>query len=106
MSDDRRGRPDRRALPIRRERGRRIEDATLARSDDALADAADVVEQAERFLSKIRCPFCDHGISRVTNSRPNTRHDGVWRRRECVACGRRFTTEETIRGKYASSRAS
>jgi transcriptional repressor NrdR len=43
----------------------------------------------------MRCPFCKEDDSRVVDSR--TVDDGVAirRRRECAACGRRFTTAET-----------
>ncbi|MBN1336416.1 MAG: transcriptional repressor NrdR [Deltaproteobacteria bacterium] len=40
----------------------------------------------------MRCPFCRHPESRVVDSRDA--NDGVRRRRECVSCGRRFSTVE------------
>ena len=42
------------------------------------------------------CPYCRHPDSRVIDSR--TADDGVAirRRRSCPACGRRFTTQETV----------
>lgn len=42
----------------------------------------------------VRCPFCRHRDSRVTDSRATD--DGIRRRRECIQCGERFTTLETI----------
>jgi len=42
----------------------------------------------------VECPFCGHGESRVVDSRPTA--GGVRRRRECAACGRRFTTMERV----------
>jgi transcriptional repressor NrdR len=42
----------------------------------------------------MNCPFCGHQESRVTDSRPD--EAGVRRRRECLDCGRRFTTIERI----------
>lgn len=42
----------------------------------------------------MRCPFCGHRDTRVTDSRAND--DGIRRRRHCVACGERFTTLESI----------
>lgn len=42
----------------------------------------------------MRCPFCQHRDSRVTDSRAVD--DGIRRRRECVACGERFSTIETV----------
>ncbi|MFT6142345.1 MAG: transcriptional repressor NrdR [Myxococcota bacterium] len=40
----------------------------------------------------MRCPACDDADSRVVDSR--TTGDAVRRRRECLACGERFTTHE------------
>ena len=40
----------------------------------------------------MRCPYCRYRDSRVTDSRAND--DGIRRRRECIACGERFTTLE------------
>ncbi|MDI3256396.1 MAG: transcriptional regulator NrdR [Kyrpidia sp.] len=42
----------------------------------------------------MQCPFCAHGESKVIESR--TTLDAVRRRRECLACGRRFTTYERV----------
>src|SRR5450631_2963874 len=42
------------------------------------------------------CPYCKNAESRVIDSR--TAEDGaaIRRRRSCPACGRRFTTQETV----------
>ncbi len=40
----------------------------------------------------MRCPFCDHGESKVVDSRDSG--DEIRRRRECLQCSRRFTTYE------------
>jgi transcriptional repressor NrdR len=42
----------------------------------------------------LRCPFCQHRDSRVTDSRASD--DGIRRRRECIACGERFSTTESV----------
>mgnify|MGYP002336294723 CR=1 FL=1 len=42
----------------------------------------------------MRCPFCHFRDSKVTDSRGAD--DGIRRRRQCTACGERFTTFETI----------
>lgn len=42
----------------------------------------------------MRCPYCGHRDTRVTDSRAND--DGIRRRRHCVACGERFTTVEVV----------
>ena len=42
----------------------------------------------------MKCPFCQHSDSRVVDSRTSDEHAVVRRRRECVECGRRFTTYE------------
>ena len=44
----------------------------------------------------MRCPFCNHEESKVTDSRNVTENHSVRRRRECLKCFRRFTTFETI----------
>lgn len=42
----------------------------------------------------MRCPECQHDDSKVIDSRPGD--DAIRRRRECLACGHRFTTHERI----------
>lgn len=43
----------------------------------------------------MRCPFCRADDSRVIDSRVIDDGNAIRRRRECAACGRRFTTGET-----------
>ena len=43
----------------------------------------------------MRCPFCREDDSRVVDSRTVDDGTAIRRRRECAACGRRFTTAET-----------
>ena len=40
------------------------------------------------------CPFCENHEHRVVESRVADAKDAIRRRRECQACGRRFTTYE------------
>ena len=42
----------------------------------------------------MHCPFCSDSNSKVIDSRDSG--DGVRRRRECIACGARFTTYERV----------
>ncbi len=42
------------------------------------------------------CPFCQHREDKVIDSRESKEADVVRRRRECLKCGRRFTTYERI----------
>jgi transcriptional repressor NrdR len=44
----------------------------------------------------MRCPFCDHPEDKVVDSREAQEGRATRRRRECLACGRRFTTYERI----------
>jgi transcriptional repressor NrdR len=44
----------------------------------------------------MKCPFCGHIQDKVVDSREAKIGDTIRRRRECVACGRRFTTYERI----------
>ena len=43
----------------------------------------------------MHCPFCRHTDSRVVDSRATDDGTAIRRRRQCPACGRRFTTVET-----------
>lgn len=44
----------------------------------------------------MHCPYCSHAESKVTDSRVATEQNAIRRRRECLACARRFTTFETL----------
>ncbi len=44
----------------------------------------------------MRCPFCNHTEGKVVDSRASKEGDCIRRRRECLKCGRRFTTYERI----------
>ncbi len=44
----------------------------------------------------MNCPFCVHQESKVVDSRPTDEGQAIRRRRECIACGKRFTTYEKI----------
>lgn len=44
----------------------------------------------------MRCPFCAHPESKVIDSRPADEGASIRRRRECLACHKRFTTYETM----------
>jgi len=50
------------------------------------------------------CPECG-GDTRVLETYPREEGRRVWRRRECVACGHRFSTNEREREPEASARA-
>lgn len=44
----------------------------------------------------MRCPFCNHEESKVTDSRDAAEINATRRRRECCQCMKRFTTFETV----------
>lgn len=44
----------------------------------------------------MKCPYCSYGESRVIDSRPTDEGERIRRRRECLKCGKRFTTYEVI----------
>jgi transcriptional repressor NrdR len=44
----------------------------------------------------VRCPFCRANDDKVVDSRLADESAAIRRRRECLACGRRFTTYERI----------
>lgn len=44
----------------------------------------------------MKCPFCGYSESKVIDSRPTDEGERIRRRRECISCGKRFTTYEII----------
>ena len=44
----------------------------------------------------MKCPFCGYIESKVIDSRPTDENTRIRRRRECLQCGKRFTTYEII----------
>ncbi len=44
----------------------------------------------------MKCPYCGHNDSKVIDSRPAEEGSSIRRRRECLECGKRFTTYETV----------
>lgn len=44
----------------------------------------------------MKCPFCNHLQDKVVDSRESKEGDAIRRRRECLACERRYTTYERI----------
>ena len=44
----------------------------------------------------MKCPFCGYSESKVIDSRPAEDNSSIRRRRQCVICGKRFTTYETV----------
>ena len=44
----------------------------------------------------MKCPFCSFEESKVIDSRPTDEGEKIRRRRECISCGKRFTTYEII----------
>ena len=44
----------------------------------------------------MKCIYCDHTESKVIDSRPTDEGTVIRRRRECLACGKRFTTYEKV----------
>ncbi|MGI6248398.1 MAG: transcriptional regulator NrdR [Acutalibacteraceae bacterium] len=44
----------------------------------------------------MKCPFCSYEESKVIDSRPTDEGERIRRRRECIKCGKRFTSYEVI----------
>ena len=44
----------------------------------------------------MKCPFCSGEDTRVIDSRPADDNNSIRRRRQCDACGKRFTTYEKV----------
>ncbi len=47
----------------------------------------------------MKCPFCNHLEDKVIDSREISERTIIRRRRECLSCGKRFTTYEKLRKK-------
>lgn len=44
----------------------------------------------------MRCPFCSYEESKVVDSRSADESNAIRRRRECLNCGKRYTTYEKV----------
>jgi transcriptional repressor NrdR len=44
----------------------------------------------------MKCPFCGHLQDKVVDSRESKEGEAIRRRRQCLACHRRFTSYERI----------
>jgi transcriptional repressor NrdR len=56
--------------------------------------------ESSRFNSRqvktMKCPFCAHAENKVIDSRISKDGKAIRRRRECMGCGKRFTTYEFV----------
>ena len=52
----------------------------------------------------MRCPSCGNPESKVVDSRPSEDGTAIRRRRECLECGRRFTTYVRFASVYKDFR--
>ena len=48
----------------------------------------------EGRVAKMNCPYCSYSDSKVIDSRPS--EEKIRRRRECLSCGKRFTSYEVV----------
>ena len=46
------------------------------------------------------CPHCRYPETRVVETNPDDRINQIYRRRECIKCAKRFTTQEHYRENY------
>lgn len=44
----------------------------------------------------MKCPYCGHEEDKVVDSRSSREGRAIRRRRECIDCGKRFTTYEYL----------
>jgi transcriptional repressor NrdR len=51
---------------------------------------------ADRYRGSVRCPYCQSMDDKVIDSRMADGGSATRRRRECLACGRRYTTFERV----------
>ena len=55
-----------------------------------------MVSIASIYVKLMLCPFCGHLEDKVVDSRESKEGESIRRRRECLNCGRRFTSYERI----------
>lgn len=48
----------------------------------------------------MNCKYCDYPDTRVIETNPDDKLNQIYRRRECINCNRRFTTQEHMRENY------
>lgn len=58
--------------------------------------AAGAMKDMRKEGMLLKCPYCGHKESKVIDSRPTDEGEKIRRRRECMMCGKRFTTFEVI----------
>lgn len=51
----------------------------------------------------MQCRSCGYPDSRVVETTKNDRDNQIYRRRECIKCGVRYTTQEHLRDNYKRS---
>lgn len=51
----------------------------------------------------MQCKVCNYPDSRVVHTDPEHKTNQIYRRRECIKCGARFTTREHLRDDYKKS---
>jgi transcriptional repressor NrdR len=49
-----------------------------------------------RYGERVRCPYCREAEDKVVDSRTTDEGAAIRRRRECLRCGRRYTTYERL----------
>jgi transcriptional regulator NrdR family protein len=54
------------------------------------------------FIGDIACPSCETANSKVIETAGNRDHSLIRRRRECIDCGCRFTTQECAKAGIVS----
>ena len=61
-----------------------------------LEELAGAAREQGGGLTPMKCPFCGHLGDKVVDSRESKEGEVIRRRRECLDCGRRFTSYERI----------
>lgn len=51
----------------------------------------------------MQCKSCNYPDSRVVDTTRDDRINQIYRRRECIKCGHRYTTQEHLRENYKIS---
>ena len=73
---------------------RRVDPAGAGRAEPVAAGRAGTDQR--RGGRSVKCPYCAHLGDKVVDSRESKEGEVIRRRRECLECGRRFTSYERI----------
>lgn len=68
-----------------------------------VASRSTMVRTLRGVRKQMQCKSCHYPDSRVVDTRRDDKTNQVYRRRECIKCGSRYTTQENFRDNYKNA---